>query len=150
MYFNQHNTVTLLFELLLLLAGIPVEGKSSMCLICINNYSILILITGILSLSAWVKYCYRILQTHHARTRAHTRAHACAHTCTNVHKRAHTCTHTAFAAVAASPPYMLSLFGGAQPTVAASPLATMPVAGHSNQNTNWRPDLPEVLEVFRV
>ena len=67
-----------------------------MCLICINNYRILILITGVLSLSAWFKYCYRILQTHHARTRAHThaRTHACAHTCANrcthLHTRAHT------------------------------------------------------------
>ena len=80
---------------------------------------IIILITGVLSLSAWVKYWYRILQTHHARTRAHThartrvrphvhthvhtqvhtRAHTCthlhtpAHTCTHLHTRAHTCTH---------------------------------------------------------
>ena len=68
----------------LLLAGIPVEGKSSMCLICINNYTILILITGrpILSLSARVKYI-----------RAHTRAYTRAQTCTNVHTCAHTCTH---------------------------------------------------------
>ena len=70
-----------------------------MCLICINNYRIIILISGVLSLSAWVKYFYRILQTHHARTRVRT----------------HTCTHIAVA----SPPYMLSLFGGAQPTVTA-------------------------------
>ena len=84
------------------LAGIPVEGKSSVCLICINNYRIIILITGVLS--AWVKYLYRILQTHHTRTRGHT--HACARTCT-------------YTAVAASPSYRLSIFGGTQPTVTA-------------------------------
>ena len=72
-----------------------------MCLICINNYRIIILITGVLSLSAWVKYCYRILQTHraHTCTHVHTRTHTCthvntrAHTCTHVHTRAHTYTH---------------------------------------------------------
>ena len=55
-------------------AGIPVEGKSSECLICIK-YRILILIIIIISLG---QIFYRILQTHHACThaRAHTRAHA--------------------------------------------------------------------------
>ena len=86
----------MLRQLLITLAGIPVEGKSSVCLICINNYRIIILITGVLSLSAWVKYFYRILQTHHARTCARVR------------------THTP-----PSPPHRLSLFGGAQPTVTA-------------------------------
>ena len=78
-----------------------------MCLICINNYTIVILITGVLSLSAWVKYLYRILQTHHAR--AHTRTRARIH----LHTRAHT---------PPSPPHRhnrLSLFGGALPTVMA-------------------------------
>ena len=75
------------YAVLFRLAGIPVEGKSSVCLICINNYRIIILITGVLSLSAWVKYFYRILQTHHARTRAHTRTHIRAHTCTHTHRR---------------------------------------------------------------
>ena len=74
---------------------VPVEGKSSVCLICINNYRIIILITGVLSLSAWVKYCYRILQIHHARAHTRTHAHACTHT------YAHTCTHTAVTAVQA-------------------------------------------------
>ena len=72
---------------ILTIAGIPVEGKSPVCLICINNYRIVILITGVLSLSAWVKYCYRILQTHHARTRAHACAHTCAQTCTHRRRR---------------------------------------------------------------
>ena len=83
------------------LAGIQVRGKSSVCLIFINNYRIIILITGVLSLSAWVKYLYRILQTHHGRTHtrtcahacAHAWAHTCAHTCTHVHTRARVCTH---------------------------------------------------------
>ena len=86
---------------------VPVEGKSSVCLICINNYRIIILITGVLSLSAWVKYFLSFI----ANT-SHACAHTCAHTCTHVHTRAHT-------AVVASPPYTLSLFGGAQPTVTA-------------------------------
>ena len=93
-----------------------------MCLICINNYRILILITGVLSLSAWFKYCYRILQTHHARTRAHThaRTRVRTHVRKQVHTLAHTCTHVYIrTALAASPPYMISLFGGAQPTVTA-------------------------------
>ena len=67
------------------LAGIPVEGKSSECLICMK-YRIIILIIIIISLG---QILYRILQTHHACT------HASAHTRT----RAHTCIHTAFAAV---------------------------------------------------
>ena len=57
------------FSAIITLAAIPVEGKSSVCLICMK-YRVIIL----LSLSAWVKYFYRILQTHLART------HACAHT----------------------------------------------------------------------
>ena len=61
---------------------------------------IIILIAGVLSLSAWVKYLYRILQTHHARTRAHT------------HARTHVHTHSRH-----RPPHRLSLSGGAQPTV---------------------------------
>ena len=100
------------------LAGKPVEGKSSVCLNCVNDYRIIILITGVLSLSAWVKYFFIVYCTHitHARahTRALTRAHACAHTC--AYTLTHMCTHTA---VAASPPYRLSLFGGAQSTVTA-------------------------------
>ena len=113
-----------------ILAGIPVEGKSSVCLTCINNYKIIIVITCVLSLSAWAKYCYRIWQTHHARAYTRTRAHT--------HARTHTCAHTA---VGVSPPYRLSLFGGAQPTVTAS--SACDNAGR------WRPDLPEVLEVVR-
>ena len=107
------------------LAGIPVEGKSSVCLNCINNYRIIILITGVLSLSARVKYFLSYIantsRTHARRhARAHTRAltrtrpHAFAHPC--AYTLTHMCTHTA---VAASPPYRLSLFGGAQSTVTA-------------------------------
>ena len=79
----------LLLLLLLILAGIPVEGKSSVCQICINNYRIIILITGVLSLSAWVKYLYRIVQTHHARTRAHMHARTCMRTPLRTHVHTH-------------------------------------------------------------
>ena len=69
------------------------------------------LITGVLSLSAWVKYFLSYIvniSRKHARTRVRT--HTRAYMCTHVH------TQTA---VAASPPYRLSIFGGAQPTVTA-------------------------------
>ena len=55
-----------------------------MCLICMK-YRIIILL---LSLSAWVKYYYRILKTHHARM------HACMHACTYMHTHTHIHTHT--------------------------------------------------------
>ena len=56
-----------------------------------------------------IVYCKHITHARsHIRTLAHTHARA--------HTRSHMCTH----AVAASPPYRLSLFGGAQPTVTAS------------------------------
>ena len=71
-----------------LLAGIPVEGKSSMCLICMK-YRIIILIIIIISLGQiFLSY---IANT----TRTHVRAHG----------------HTAVAAVQVT----ASLFGGAQP-----------------------------------
>ena len=77
------------------LAGIPVEGKSSECLICMK-YMILILIIIIISLGQ-IFIFYRILQTHHACThaRAHTRmhAHACARTHAFTHVRTHVRTH---------------------------------------------------------
>ena len=60
---------------------VPVEGKSSVCLICMK-YRIIFLI----SLSAWVKYYYRILQTHHARTHVHTHARTHAHTHARTHE----------------------------------------------------------------
>ena len=50
----------------------------------------------------------------HTRALTRTRAHAFPHTC--AYTLTHMCTHTA---VAASPPYRLSLFGGAQSTVTA-------------------------------
>ena len=63
-------------EALLLLAGIPVEGKSSVCLICMK-YRIIILIIFFISLG-------QILLSYIANT-SRTHAHACAH----VHARAH-------------------------------------------------------------
>ena len=82
---------------------VPVEGKSSVCLIFIK-YMILILIIIIISLGQI--YYYRILQqTHHARTHALARAHT--------HARVHTHTHTPLS----PPPYMLALFICDQPPV---------------------------------
>ena len=52
------------------IVGIPVEGKSSECLICIK-YRIIIVILIIISLG---QIFYRMLQTDHACTHARTRA----------------------------------------------------------------------------
>ena len=70
------------------LTGILVEGKPSMCLICMK-YRITILIIIIISLGQI--FFYRILQTHyaraHARTRARPQAHACARTRVHIPRR---------------------------------------------------------------
>ena len=65
------------------LAGIPVEGKSSECLIRMK-YRIIILIIIIISLG---QIFYRIRQTHHACT------YARAYTHTHTRVRTHACTH---------------------------------------------------------
>ena len=75
------------------LAGIPVEGKSPVCMICMK-YRIIILIIYLVKI--FLSYIANTSRTHaryHARTHAHmyarmhTPAHACART------RAHTCKH---------------------------------------------------------
>ena len=76
---------------LILLAGIPTEGKSSECLICMK-YRIIILIIIIISLG---QIFYRILQTHHTCTHARTRAHMHAFTHVRTSMRTHTHTHVA-------------------------------------------------------
>ena len=88
---------------LLITRLVLVEGKSSVCLICMK-YGIIIFL--LLSLSSWVKFYYRIMSTY-ARTsmREHTHTHTHAHT----HTHTHTHTHP-------SPtPYVLALFIGAHP-----------------------------------
>ena len=50
-------------HIIIIIIRVPVEAKSSVCAISMK-YRKMILI--ILSLSAWVKCYYRILQTHHA------------------------------------------------------------------------------------
>ena len=78
-------------DLLSITSRVPVEGKSSVCLICMKYRF------NFLSLSAWVKYYYRILKTHHA----------CTHACTYTH------THIA-------EPFRLALCDGSvRPTMAA-------------------------------
>ena len=71
------------------LAGIPVEGKSSECLICMKYRIILIII--IISLG---QIFYRILQTHHACTHARVHTRTRAHACTRTHTHAHTAVIT--------------------------------------------------------
>ena len=51
---------------------VPVDGKSSVCLICMK-YRIIILSMIIISVGQ-ILLLYNILQTHHARTRANVRA----------------------------------------------------------------------------
>ena len=93
------------FIILLLLAGYPLRGNHQHVWFVWN-----IEYFKLLSLSAWVKYYYRIspLQTHHARVhkRTHMRVHAPART------RAHTPPHTPLS------PYRYSM-GLCQPTVTA-------------------------------
>ena len=99
------------------LAGIPVDGKSSECLICMK-YMIIILIIIIISLGQ-IFIFYRILQTHHACThaRAHTRTRV--RTQARIHARAHAHAHTRAHIHSRRrrhrPPHRLSLFGVAQP-----------------------------------
>ena len=118
---------------------VPVEGKSSVCLICMK-YKLIILIIIIISL-------VQILLSYIANT---SRMHACTHARMHAHTHARTyaCTHVHTYAPP-SPRYRLSLFVGAHPRRPA-PLATMPVAGHSNKHGLWRPGFPEVLGVFDV
>ena len=135
----NHLTETIGVRSLPLLAGIPVEGKSSECLICMK-YRIIILIIIIISLG---QIFYRILHTHHACTCAYTHAR----TSVRTHVRTHVHTHSRRRRH--RPPHMLSLFGVAQPWRSA-PLATMPNSGYSNNHTHWRPDYPDMLDVFRI
>ena len=79
---SVHDTV-----LTALLAGIPVEEKSSECLICMKYRIIIVII--IISLG---HICYRVLQTHHACTHARVHTLTCAHARANT--RAHTRAHT--------------------------------------------------------
>ena len=72
----------------------PVEGKSSECLICMKYWIIILII--IISLG---QICYHILQTHHACTHARVHTRTCARIHARVHTREHTCTHTAVPAV---------------------------------------------------
>ena len=53
------------------LAGVPVGGKLSVCLIW-NCMKYRIIILSIIIKRGWVKYYYRIWQTHHTRTHART------------------------------------------------------------------------------
>ena len=108
---------------------VPVEWRSSVCLICMI-YRIIILIIIIISLG-------QILVSYIANT-SRTHAHARAHT----HSRTH--THSAVTAVQVS-------------AIRWRPIVTARSAGihtryqcHSNKHTHWPPDFPEILDVFRV
>ena len=62
---------------------VPVEGKSSVCLICMEYR---IIFFELLSLSAWVKYIVYCKHITHARTRAHVRTHPREHPHTHRHR----------------------------------------------------------------
>ena len=59
---------TIRLKILYILAGIPAEGKSSVCLICMK-YRITMCRT------AWIKYFHSILHITHARMHGRTHAH---------------------------------------------------------------------------
>ena len=100
------------------------------------KYRIIILIIIIISLG---QIFYRILQTHHACTHARAHTRMCAH----AHARAHTCRYTK-----PSPPSAAQAIATrCRPTVTVRP-ATMPTAGYSNNHTHWRPNYPDILDVF--
>ena len=134
------------------LASIPIEGKSSECLICMNYRIIIVII--IISLG---HICYRILQTHHACTHArmHTRTRARMHTRTGAHGRANTRAHTQ-----PSPPSPFTAQAIAihrRPTVTASSTGIhrgAPFVAGSRvreiNNTRTPPEFPDNLEVFRI
>ena len=106
---------------ILLTRRVPVEGKSSVCLICMK-YRIIILIIIIISLG-------QILLSYIANT-SRTHAHTCMRT--HAHTRMGEHTHT-------PPPYMLPLFVGAQPRRPA-PLAF--IAGSRVIEINTRTGQP--------
>ena len=135
---------------------VPVEGKSSMCLLCMKYRIIIVII--IISLG---QIFYRILQTHHACTHARvhtrTRAHACArtHTRPRAHARANTRAHTQ--PWPPSPSEAQSIAIHRRPAVIASPAGIhrgAPFIAGSRvieiNNTRKPPDFPDNLEVFRV
>ena len=115
---------------LLLTRRLPVEGKSSVCLIC-RKYWIIISIIIIISLGHILLLSYI---TNSSRTYAHTRS------C----MREHTYTHTVVATVQVSAIRW-------RPTVAARSAGIHSrQQGHSNKHTRWPPDFPEILDAFGV
>ena len=81
----------------------------------------------------------------HTRTHTRTRAHACAPTRARTHAR--TRTHTAVAVVRRTG-YRYSVSPNRDGPL--RPLATMPIAGYSNNHTHWPSIYPDILDVFRV
>ena len=65
------STSSIRVNVIYLLAVYPLREIISVC----DFYEILENYFNCYHLSAWVKYYYRILQTHHARTYTHTRTH---------------------------------------------------------------------------
>ena len=121
--FTCFQVVFLCGTIYVLLAGIPVEGKSSACLIRMK-YRIIILIIIIISLDKILSsYCKHIMHARmHGRTHAHSRT---------------------------PPTFAVSV----RPTMTAHPFRRWRDNGrsatHWNKQTHWPPDFPEILDVFR-
>ena len=105
----------MVIEDIVITSRVPVEGKSSVCLICMK-YRLIFLIIIIISLGRiLLSYIANTSCTHarmDGRTDARTRAHAFAHTRTNA------CTHTPHTHTPPSP-YRYSMGLLCQPTVTA-------------------------------
>ena len=121
------------------LAGIPVEGKSSECLICMK-YWIIILIITIISLG---QTFYRIANT----SRMHTRSRAYTHARTRVrtHARAHTCTHTAV--IVRRTGYRYSVSPNHDGPLRLRQCRSLAI--QMNTRMHWRPNSSDILD-FRV
>ena len=86
------------FCFIIITSRVPVEGKSSGCLICMKYYRIIILIIIIISLGQiLLSYIANTSRTHartHARAQARTHARMHAHTRTRTHTPTHALTHS--------------------------------------------------------
>ena len=121
------------FGRLIITRRVPVEGKSSVCLICMK-YRIIILIIIIISLG-------QILLSYIANT---SRTHACQRT------RAHASASTHKDTPPSPPPYRSALFIGAHPWWPAPLAFTARRWVIEINNTRYPPDFPKNLSFSRI
>ena len=123
---NNSIQLHLLYRAVISTSRVPVEGKSSVCLICVKYRIFLIII--IISLGQ-ILSSY-ILQIHHALTNGRTRVHTCERV--HIHRRR------------SGYRYSMGLW---HPTVTPCSSGDN---GWSMAIKYWRPGFPEVLSVFRI